>query len=134
MHLLLTSTQMSPRLPPEIFDYIVDLLHDKSETLRNCCLASKSWVPRARTHLFAEVAFRSLDDLKAWKQTFPDPVNSPACCTRSLIIGCAGVVPATVVEESSWVQGFSKVIRLSIVGTGTRDLRFGSLPQLLTGS
>ena len=31
----------SPHLPPEILDYIVDLLHDKSDILGECCLVSK---------------------------------------------------------------------------------------------
>ena len=29
-------------LPPEILDYILDLLHDEPEALKECCLVSKS--------------------------------------------------------------------------------------------
>ncbi|KAF9645264.1 hypothetical protein BDM02DRAFT_3073690, partial [Thelephora ganbajun] len=57
----LTQTTMSSphqsHLPPEILDYIVDLLHDEPETLKQCCLVSKSWVSRTRKHLFANVEF-----------------------------------------------------------------------------
>ena len=57
-------------LPPEILDYIIDLLYDEVETLGECCLVSKSWVPRTRKHLFAEVAFQAAAELELWKKTF----------------------------------------------------------------
>ncbi|KAF9644347.1 hypothetical protein BDM02DRAFT_3103092, partial [Thelephora ganbajun] len=50
-------TTVHPYLPPETLDYIVDFLHDNRETLEQCCLVSKSWVPRARKHLFADIKF-----------------------------------------------------------------------------
>ncbi|KAF9778708.1 hypothetical protein BJ322DRAFT_486083 [Thelephora terrestris] len=102
-------------LPPEICDHIVDLLHGEPETLKACCLVSKSWVSCARNHLFGEVAFRSLNDLKAWEETFPDPANSPACHTRSLFIACAQDIPTAVVGEGSWIDEFSSVVRLSVL-------------------
>lgn len=120
-------------LPQEISDYVVDLLHGESKPLRNCCLVSKSWVPRARKHLFGEVAFRSLGDLKAWKESFPDPVNSPAYYTHSLFITCTRVISAAAVEESGWIRAFHNVVRLS-VWDGMRDPRFCFLPQFLTCS
>jgi len=36
----------NPYLPPEILDYIVDLLHNSPNALKECCLVSKSWIPR----------------------------------------------------------------------------------------
>ena len=33
------------RLPPEICDYIIDLLHNQQEVLKDCCLVCKSFVP-----------------------------------------------------------------------------------------
>ncbi|KAF9644814.1 hypothetical protein BDM02DRAFT_3067122, partial [Thelephora ganbajun] len=57
----LTRTTMSNpyqvHLPPEILDCIVDFLRDQPETLKQCCLVSKSWVSRARSHLFTNVEF-----------------------------------------------------------------------------
>ncbi|KAF9789308.1 hypothetical protein BJ322DRAFT_992451, partial [Thelephora terrestris] len=50
------------RLPPEISDHVVDLLHDEPDALRMCCLVSKSWVPCAQKHLFHEVVF----DYRRW--------------------------------------------------------------------
>ena len=51
----------NPYLPQETLDYIVDLLHDEPETLRERCLLSKPWIPRTRKHLFADnqVPFRT---------------------------------------------------------------------------
>ena len=120
------------RLPPEISDYVVDLLQDEAEALHECCLVSKSWTPRARKPLFGEVAFNSLVDLKVWKETFPDPLNSPAHYTRCLFINTEKVIPAAVVEESGLVQAFSNVVRLELWGMRYFRLRF--LPLLLTRS
>jgi len=68
----------NPHLPPEILDYTVDFLHDKPATLKQCCLVSKSWVPRTRGHLFASISFDFILDIEAWKKTFSNPENSPA--------------------------------------------------------
>lgn len=94
----------NPHLPPEILDYIVDSLHDEPGTLMQCSLVSKSWVPRTRKYLFAEVRFQGEGYLK-WRKTFPDPTNSPAHYTRTLKVGCA----LGVTEESDWIQSFSHV-------------------------
>lgn len=120
------------RLPPEVSDCIIDLLHSEHKTLKVCCLVSKSWVPRVRKHLFAEVVLRSLDALEAWKQTFPDPVGSPGYYTRSLYISCPQVIFAAVVEENGWIRAFFNVVRLRVRGARYLCSRF--LPQLLTRS
>ena len=70
-----------------MLDRIIDLLHDELETLKQCCLVSKSWVPRTRKNLFAEIEFRSESDLESWKKTFPDVANSPACQALTLSVG-----------------------------------------------
>ena len=71
-------------LPTELLDKIFDLLHDDTDTLKRCCLVSKSWIPPTRKRLFAEVEFFSPKIRQAWKNTFPDPSTSPACYTKSL--------------------------------------------------
>ena len=123
-------------LPPEIFDYIVDFLRGERKTLKNCCLVSRSWVPRARKHLFDELHFDLLSNLNAWNATFPDPVNSPAHYTRFLTIACVRVIPAVDVKESSWVRGFSNAVRLRmwdstwdlLLFPPTASHRFSNLP------
>lgn len=103
-----------PRLPQEITDHIIDLLHDAPKTLRQCCLASRSCVPRARKHLFGTIRFESSADLDAWRKAFPDPLNSPAYhYTHRLGVYCAEVA-AAVAKEWSSMQSFSNVLRLEI--------------------
>ena len=101
-------------LLPEIFDYVVDLLPDKPETLKECCLVSKSWVPRTRKHLFANITFRSEADLGSWKETFPDSANSRAYHTHTLIIRCPELVTASDAEEGGWIRAFSGVANLEV--------------------
>ena len=95
-----------PRLPPELLDHVVDLLHDKKHTLQNCCLVSKSWIPRTRKHLFAKIALSSPNSLRSWKKLFPDPSSSPAYYTHTLSVTC---YPATAVP-CDWIKAFSRVV------------------------
>ena len=114
---LSTKTAMSnpkPCLPPETLDSIIDFLRDKPWVLKACCLVSKSWIPHARKHLFANVKFRSSVDLEAWKRAFPDPEKSPAYHTRSLSVRCAESVTIVDAEGDGWIQTFSNVVRLEL--------------------
>jgi hypothetical protein len=104
----------SPCLPPEILDYIIGLLHDQPETLRWCCLASKSWVPRTRKHLFAEITFQTEGHLRSWKEAFPDPSTSPARYAKTLFVCCSQVVVAADAEAGGWIRGFSRVVHLEV--------------------
>ncbi|KAF9645274.1 hypothetical protein BDM02DRAFT_3205327 [Thelephora ganbajun] len=103
------SNPHQPHLPPEILDYIVDLLHDEPETLKQCCLVSKSWASRTRKHLFANVEFFTADDLEAWKQMFPDPARSPAHHTHTLSIHCIWAIEEADAEDGGWIPTFSRV-------------------------
>ena len=114
---LSTRTAMSNphrNLPPEILDHFIDLLHDEPETLKQCCLVSKSWVPRTRRHLFADIKFRSASDLESWKKTFPDAANSPAYHARTLLVGCPQLVTASDAEEGGWIRTFSGLANLNV--------------------
>ena len=109
----------NPHLPPELLDYVVDFLHDTKYALRNCCLVSKSWIPRARQHLFAHVQFETREDLESWKETFPDPLASPAHHTKTLFVGSLHFATATDAEVGGWIRGFSRVVLLKVVDLGT---------------
>ena len=85
-------TTMSSSLPPEIFDLIVEHLHDQPTALKTCCTVSKSWVSRARTHLFAHVG---ISPVESWTRVFPDPSNSPAHYVRSLSISIYSTTRST---------------------------------------
>ena len=117
-------------LPSEITDHIIELLRSEHKTLRTCCLVSKSWVPRARRHLFSEIAFNSVEDLSAWEKTFPDPVDSPAHHIRSLSIGCPSSNLESMAKGSGWSQALSNAVQLEVQG-GTKEWIFWFLPQQL---
>lgn len=112
-------------LPQEILDHVVDLLYDSPETLKQCCLVSKSWVPRTRKHIFAHVKFTSEESLQSWKKAFPDPTNSPSYHTRVLTVECD---PGDI-ENNNWVQGFSHVERL-VVDDSHTTIPFSAFHQL----
>ena len=108
----------TPHLPAEILDHIVDHLHDTEDALRKCCLVSKSWIPRTRLHLFANITFPAVGSLESWKETFPDPSMSPAHYAKTLSVGCSEVVMAADAEEGSWIRGFSSVVHLEVGSQG----------------
>ena len=114
----LTSSTMSNqhRLPQEICDHIIDLFQGDSEMLKRCCLVSKSWVPRTQKRLFSHVAFKAVDYPK-WRRAFPDPRNSPACYTHTLMVDG----PLGSAEEREWIESFSRVERLIVEGTWTKS-------------
>jgi len=105
-----------PHLPPELLDHIIDLLHDSQTALRDCCLVSKSWIPRTRTHLFAEVKFDTEEGLESWKEKFPDPSTSPARYTKTLTVRIQ-IVTAADAEGGGWIRGFSYVERLEVTAS-----------------
>ena len=95
------------RLPAELLDHIIDLLHDSKNALENCCLVSKSWVPRARKHLFADIEFSPTKSLKSWKAMFPNPSTSPACYAKALLVKYPLAVGAPDAEEWGWISTFT---------------------------
>ena len=104
----------SPYLPPELLDHIVDILRRKRKALRNCCLVSRSWVPRTRKHLFAHVKFGTEKNLESWKEIFPDPSTSPARYAKTLSVDCARAVTAADAEPGGWIGTFSQVTELEV--------------------
>ena len=109
----------NPRLPAEMLDHIVDRLHDTENALRNCCLVSKSWIPRARKHLFAHVWFETEYDLESWEGTFPDPSTSPGRYAKTLTINCPHAIRIADGGAEGWIRGFSHVVHLEI-GSSSR--------------
>jgi hypothetical protein len=62
-------TMSNSRLPAETLDHVVDHLPTTKDALRNCCLVSKLWVPRARKRLFANVALNpTAGSPQPWKE------------------------------------------------------------------
>lgn len=121
----------SPQLPPEIVDYIVDSLCDEPKALRDCSLVAKSWVPRARKHLFADIKFGSCEDFHSWKTTFPDPPNSPAHQVRTVSIRCSDDFTAADATEGDCISTFPHVARLRLdIGFMSHGVSLASLHRL----
>ena len=107
---------MSPSLLPELFDLVIDQLHDDPATLKTCCIVSRSCVLQARRHLFAHVEFSALrSDLEVWKKTFTDPSNSPARHTRNLFIHGAPAITSADTGADGWIQTFHNVTHLGLM-------------------
>ena len=120
------TTTSQPHLPQEIIDYIVDLLQDERKTLKQCCLVSKSWLPRTRKYIFRKIRFKSPADPTIWTRMFPDPTNSPGHLADSLHVACVEAIVDTIVKSCDWVWSFSNVVRLE-VRSGMNGLIFVSL-------
>ena len=105
---------MSPYLPPEILDLILDHSYDE-RTLKACCLVSKSWVPRARRRLFFYVEFTPQSTIKSWIKAFPDPSTSPAHCARTLSLYNGAAVDIAGAGAFAWVRTFCNVVDLRMV-------------------
>ena len=116
-------TTMSCPLPPEILDLIVDHLHDEPAALKACCVVSKSWVPRARKHLFAQVEFIPPDVIRLWRKAFPDHHSSPAHHTRSLSIGSIPILAGANAGAGSWTSTFRNVVNLCYTILGVQSYR-----------
>ena len=114
-------------LPQETLDHIVDFLHDEPEALKTCCFVSKSWIPRTRKHLFAEIKFRSVKDFSLWEKAFPDPSNSPAHHTRSMVVHCDSLALTGVYRL---IEIFPRVARLKVFWTSFH----GNSHQVVTAS
>jgi len=106
---------MSRSLPPEILDLTIDHLHDGPATLKACCLVSKSWIPRARQHLFTHAKFDELvSPIESWMKAFPDPSRSPAHHTRTLTILGLRLITAASTDVGRWIRAFHSVVILHL--------------------
>jgi hypothetical protein len=56
-------------------DLIVDHSYDELSTLKAWGTVSKSWVPRARRHLFFRVEFRSTSPIELWDEGLSGPLQ-----------------------------------------------------------
>ncbi|EKM51322.1 uncharacterized protein PHACADRAFT_200143 [Phanerochaete carnosa HHB-10118-sp] len=52
------TSRMSPKLPQELWDMVIDHLHDDRATLLVCCCICKSWLPSSRFHLRDHIRLR----------------------------------------------------------------------------
>ena len=107
---------MSPFLPPEILDLIVDHLSEyERTTLRVCCLVSQSWVPRARRRLFFRIEFSSQSSIQLWIKAFPDPSTSLAHYTRVLTLDGFVTIETLGTRAYPWAHAFHHLVELRLI-------------------
>jgi hypothetical protein len=98
--------------PQEILDLIIDCIQDDQTTLKMCCLVSKALVQRAQKHLFVNVKFHFFGyPISRWRETFPDPTNSPAHHTQTLsLVGSTSIAAI----DADIVLPFRNVAHLTV--------------------
>ncbi|KAJ7104369.1 hypothetical protein B0H15DRAFT_22580 [Mycena belliarum] len=57
-----------PVLPQELFDLVIDHLHDDPRSLRACAVVSTSFLPPSRVHLFSHIRIGHLDQERSIKE------------------------------------------------------------------
>jgi hypothetical protein len=82
-----------PCLPHEIVDIIIDLVHlDSTQSLSDCALVCKAWVPRVRYHQFTTLIIPGYL-VKEFVKLLASPLSSLSECIVTLQIGT---------EDSRW--------------------------------
>lgn len=107
-------------LPPEILDLIADHLCTELDTLKVCCLVSRSWVWRTRRYLFAHVRFGSAGgpSFESWMELFSDLSTSPSHHTRSLAFHGFPVNGIDAAGAPACIRSFRSVVELEVVTLG----------------
>jgi hypothetical protein len=84
----LGSYTVSPRVPPELIEHIIDYLHDSPEDLRSCALVCKAWLAPSRFHLFYKISLRQTNILPSCRrlQRAIQRSSHIALCVRELSI------------------------------------------------
>ncbi len=73
---------ISPRLPPELSDAVMDFLHNDKKTLRTCALVCKAWVATSRLHLFHEITLQVKDG--RFSEVFAQMLRSASAVSSSV--------------------------------------------------
>ena len=111
------SPNPNPTSLPEIFDYIIDILHDIEDALRNCCLVSKSWVPENTFSPISRFVPKiTIDHLReVVERNVSRSFNLSCALHQTLYVGCPHLVTAADAESGGWITSFSSVIHLGAV-------------------
>ena len=67
---------------------------------------------------FCRHQVRTVKNLQSWKETFPDPLTSPACYAKSLYVSCTHSVTPADAKEGGWLKGFSRAVHLGLGDSG----------------
>ena len=91
-------------------DLILDYLSNERYALRDHCAISKSWVPQVRRNLFAHVKFDVFGPtIESWIKAFPDPSDSPAHLSHTLLIRSSPVLATASLDTHAWIRIFENI-------------------------
>ena len=111
-----TTTIMSGLLPQELIDHIIDHVDDR-DGLKACSLVCRQWSARSRKHLFVEIDFTSVENLRRWCACIrPGPLG-PSSLVENLVLSgfdssstslsTSGLYPSTLFNAIFHLQSFS---------------------------
>ena len=111
--------------PPELVDVVIDQLYNDVNSLRTCALASSSWLPTSRYHLFNDVLFGDEASILRWTQTFPAPSGIPSY-VENLHVSCASLLDDAS-DVSLDISTFTRLKGLFIGGNEVTPTRYRRL-------
>lgn len=76
-------------IPPEIYDYVIDFVHDDEQTLKCCSLVSRAWIPSSQYHIFRHVRLHA-----------PHPGENSGCRRLSVVLDQAPHLASYVTKVS----------------------------------
>ena len=86
---------MQDRLYVELYDYIIDFLHDDHSALRACSLVCQSWLPASRSHLFYHLALDYGDPRRIFT----------AICSSPHIASYVNILSVQDSYRQGWIHG-----------------------------
>jgi hypothetical protein len=89
---------MSPSIPQELVDQIIDHLHDDTEALNVCALTARDWLPSTRYHLFRSIRFNSPKKIKSFQQLSWEAPDVLPYCQEAILCNYPGYTKASLLE------------------------------------
>ncbi|KAH9933315.1 uncharacterized protein B0H18DRAFT_1101996 [Fomitopsis serialis] len=105
----------APRLPPELFDAIIDHLHDDRHTLATCALVCRGWLPASRMHNFHELSIHRYSISQQPCELLCDSTSTVLPYVRRLRLDLGGSSrdsASTFAFESPWLNSMLPRMRL----------------------
>lgn len=109
--------QTDARLPPELFDQVIDYLHDDVDTLQTCTLICRLLLPSARFHLFHTVKITKKNYAEI-VSVFTDRAPELAIYVRSLTLE----TPGETFKDLQKLMDTGKLDRLKVLRAFVEDI------------
>lgn len=113
-------------IPPELFDMIIDHLHDDKHSLATCGRICRQWVPSSRKHLFSSITLTPYSEmLNLFLDLLDCPLTNIPPHVRNLSVEGRGHVDKlqwSVEDLSRLPQRLYAIDSLSFVTVGWRDM------------